>query len=358
MAKAHRAPVRRCGRHQLRLSEHSRSARESALPPISPVAHVFAVEPPSSGKSQAYAGQRRAPRARAPCFPGSAAPGRPVPADGDRHRPRRVGRAGPAPAAPPTPRRPRRSPPVRGTCRRGTTSSVADLRVGPHGVPGSAWAPRVDDGPEQPVVEHGARDGEDRTPHLDPATSAPPLVTQRQAADRLGAGLSARAGSTPSPASRSSTPAAMPSPHGLSRGNALRSRISTRDPRTRVGERRRPRVHRGTAAHHDHVPVAVVRAASAPACTMRVGVRRVHRGRRRRGVELRVRPAAAGRRWSCCTGTRAPTPPGTGSRRYWSRRHTVVCPDLRGYGRSVEAADHRRPRAVLEARDGRRHAAS
>ncbi len=33
--------------------------------------------------------------------------------------------------------------------------------------------------------------------------------------------------------------------------------------------------------------------------------------------------------------------------------HTVVCPDLRGYGRSSKPPTDRRPRAVLEARDGR-----
>ena len=34
--------------------------------------------------------------------------------------------------------------------------------------------------------------------------------------------------------------------------------------------------------------------------------------------------------------------------------HTVVCPDLRGYGQSTQAADVRGPRAVLQAGDGRR----
>ena len=38
------------------------------------------------------------------------------------------------------------------------------------------------------------------------------------------------------------------------------------------------------------------------------------------------------RRWCCCTGTPARTPPGTASRRCSPRDHTVVCPDLRGYG--------------------------
>ena len=37
--------------------------------------------------------------------------------------------------------------------------------------------------------------------------------------------------------------------------------------------------------------------------------------------------------------------PGTGSRRCSSSGYTVVCPDLRGYGRS-RAGAHRRPRAT------------
>ena len=37
---------------------------------------------------------------------------------------------------------------------------------------------------------------------------------------------------------------------------------------------------------------------------------------------------------------------------------TVVCPDLRGYGRVIQAPDDARSRAVLQARDGQRLRAS
>ena len=61
------------------------------------------------------------------------------------------------------------------------------------------------------------------------------------------------------------------------------------------------------------------------------------------------------RRCCCCTGIRAP-------HATWHRvapllvaaGYTVVCPDLRGYGRSSQAADRRRPRAVSQAGHGRR----
>ena len=44
--------------------------------------------------------------------------------------------------------------------------------------------------------------------------------------------------------------------------------------------------------------------------------------------------AAPARRSCCCTGIPARTSPGIASRRCWPASHTVVCPDLRGYGES------------------------
>ena len=63
--------------------------------------------------------------------------------------------------------------------------------------------------------------------------------------------------------------------------------------------------------------------------------------------------AATARRSSCCTGTRVRTPPGIASPRCWPAAHTVVCPDLRGYGGrpSRPTPDHA---PGVQARDGRR----
>src|SRR4051812_25152424 len=73
---------------------------------------------------------------------------------------------------------------------------------------------------------------------------------------------------------------------------------------------------------------------------------RASRCRRSTSVTASSSGSAAGapvHRSCCCTGTRAPTPRGTGWRRCWSRPGTLVCPDLRGYGRSSKpptTADH------------------
>ena len=68
-------------------------------------------------------------------------------------------------------------------------------------------------------------------------------------------------------------------------------------------------------------------------------------------------PAVAGRRSSCCTGTRARTPPGTASPRCWSRPGTrssaPTCAATGGRRSRRPTADHA---PVLEARDGRRRA--
>ncbi len=39
-------------------------------------------------------------------------------------------------------------------------------------------------------------------------------------------------------------------------------------------------------------------------------------------------------------------------RRRWRERFTVVCPDLRGYGGSLQARPHARPRALRQDRHG------